>query len=69
MMTEELGLLAPLWTPLEHSAAVFISFLLGGFLVLTPAVYNIWKYGGAQSPLSYDVYWESVVRVTALLIL
>jgi len=65
MMTEELGLLAPLWTPLQHSAAVFVSFLLGGFLVLTPAVYNLWRFGNPQSPLGYDVYWESVTLAAA----
>lgn len=86
-MIEELGLLAPLWTPLQHSTlslhfaqlractvevdrthqhtglAVFLSFLTGGFLLLVPALYEVYYYAHRQAALSNEVYWQTIVRI------
>ena len=42
---------------------MLFSFVVCGFLLLSPAIYEVYYYSNRHSVLSIDVYWKTIVRI------
>jgi DNA damage-binding protein 1 len=60
MMVQELGLLEPCWTPLEHGLATFVSFFLCGSITLIPGFFAM-GHGRYYDPLPYSLFKSTLI--------
>lgn len=42
---------------------MLVSFVVCGFLLLSPAIYEVYYYSNRHTVLSNDVYWKTIVRL------